>query len=155
MRLAPPFGYSDVVTRESAEASFTSRHESDFWALCEFVLDRLDGMDDFATVDLVTAERALVARMMVRQAVTPAAPDALHVAVDVLKSLAQPYRDHGEFRPSWLLGDVPRLPGQRTDASTRSRRASRNRGSQGGPSARTQAAAPPSPSGSARASSSG
>jgi hypothetical protein len=127
-------GYDDAVTSASVESSRSSPRESDFWALCEFVLDRLDGMVDSATVELVAAERALVARMMVREAVTPAAPDALAVVIDVLKSLAQPYRGHREFRPSWRLDDVPRLPGQRTDAAVESRRASRNRGSQGGSS---------------------
>lgn len=103
--------------------------ESDFWAVCEFVLDRLDEMRSPATAELVATQRALISRMMVRQAAMPAPAAALDVAVDVLRSLAQPYAEHREFRPSWCLSDVPRLlPRQRADEPTPTRRASRNRG---------------------------
>jgi hypothetical protein len=122
------------MTSEPAEDRRASPSESDFWALCEFVLDRLDemGVADPATAALVAVQRAVVARMMIRQAATPAEPDALDAVVDVLKSLAQPYHDHREFRPSWRLADLPRLPRQRHTEPPPTRRASRNRGSADG-----------------------
>ena len=117
------------MTDSASSSRKAAWRESEFWALCEFLLDRYDEMEHPATMELVATQRALVSRMMVRQAAAPVTADALEVVVDLLTSLAQPYVAHREFRPSWLLGDVPRLPRQRGgDEPAPSRRASRNRG---------------------------
>jgi hypothetical protein len=91
-------GYLSAVVEKTAKVM----PDSDFWELCEFVLDRLDEARTSVAGQLAATERTIVSHQMNKVAAMPDDDTATEAAAyNLLRAMARPYSAHPGFRSVW------------------------------------------------------